>query len=185
MTKAKEQDNLINELHANLHATKEDFASKDKENQKLQVALNQLRDKCFVSTSRCCDNMKKIFSSASATSKATSFTSGGTEGALGWIEKELSKVENFINARSDYCAMIGSSGMASVLEKAGCDHVKVIREDGVGMDVEDIKVPSKSIISATKKFFFELWNKGGRQFAVLEDEEYTRKVCPWSSTAEA
>jgi chromosome segregation ATPase len=60
VTKAKEQDNLINELRANLDATKEDIASKDGENQKLLATLNQLRDKCFAIASRCCDNMKKF-----------------------------------------------------------------------------------------------------------------------------
>jgi hypothetical protein len=44
------------------------------------------------------------------------------------------------------------------------------------MAVEDIKTPSKNVLSAPKKFFFELWDKGGRQLAALETEEYTRKV---------
>lgn len=65
--------------------------------------------------------------------------------------------------------------MASVIEKASCDHVKAIEEPDFGMAVEDIKAPSKS---ATNKFFFKLWNKGGRQLAAFEAKEYTRKVCP-------
>lgn len=81
--------------------------------------------------------------------------------------------------------MIGSRGMASVLEKYGCDHVKAIGEAGFGIAVEDIKVPSKNVLSATNKFFFELWNKGGYQLAALEAEEYTRNVRPSTSTAEA
>jgi hypothetical protein len=62
--------------------------------------------------------MKKIFSLVGTISRASSFANGDTEGALGWIEKELSEVQNIINARSDYCAMIGSRGMTSILEKA-------------------------------------------------------------------
>lgn len=81
--------------------------------------------------------------------------------------------------------MIGSRGMASVLEKAGCSHVKDIGQAGFGMTVEDIKGPSKSVVSATKRFFFELWNKGGRQLAASKAEEYTRKVCAYISIAEA
>jgi hypothetical protein len=70
--------------------------------------------------------MKKIFSSVGVTSRVSSFASSDAEGALGWIEKELSEVENIINAWSDYCEMIGSHGMASILKKAGFEHVKAM-----------------------------------------------------------
>lgn len=84
----------------------------------------------------------------------------------------MGEVEATINARSDYCAMIGSRGIASVLEKAGCEHVKAIRETDFDMTVEDIKGPSKSMIGTTKTFFFELWDNDGRQLAALEVEAY-------------
>jgi hypothetical protein len=58
--------------------------------------------------------------------------------------------------------MIGSRGMASVLEKARCDHVKVFGEASFGMAVDDIKAPSKNVLNVAKRFFFELWNKGGQ-----------------------
>jgi hypothetical protein len=44
------------------------------------------------------------------------------------------------------------------------------------MAIDDIKAPSKNVLNAAKRFFFELWNKGGQQLAALEVEEYTRKV---------
>jgi hypothetical protein len=72
--------------------------------------------------------------------------------------------------------MIGSRGMASILEKAGCDHAKVVGEASIGMTVDDIKAPSKNVLSIAKRFFFDLCNKGGRQLAALEAEEYTMKV---------
>jgi hypothetical protein len=72
--------------------------------------------------------------------------------------------------------MIGSRGIASVLKKAGCEHVKAERETDFGMVIEDIKAPSKSILGVAKIFFFELWDKGGRQLYALEAEAYTRKV---------
>jgi hypothetical protein len=73
--------------------------------------------------------------------------------------------------------MIGSWGMASVLEKAGCDHVKTVIEISFDMAFDDIKAPLKNVLNATRRFFFELWNKGGRHLAARETEEYTRKVC--------
>jgi hypothetical protein len=52
--------------------------------------------------------------------------------------------------------MIGSRGIASILEKAGCEHVKAVGENDFGMAVEDIKTPSNSVLGAAKRFFFEL-----------------------------
>jgi hypothetical protein len=66
--------------------------------------------------------------------------------------------------------------MASVFEKAGCDHDKIVEEANFYMSVDNIKRHSKSVANAAKIFFFELWNKGGRELAASEAEEYTRKV---------
>ena len=87
-----------------------------------------------------------------------SYNSGDTEVALAWIEKELDEVETIISSRSDYCVMIGSRGMASVLGIV----VENIRKTDFGIVVEDIKAPSKSVLDSTKRYVFELWDKGGR-----------------------
>jgi hypothetical protein len=72
--------------------------------------------------------------------------------------------------------MIRSRRIASVLEKVGCDHARIIAEFGFDISVDDIKNPSKNVLNVTKRFFLELWNKGGRHLAASEAEEYTRKV---------
>ena len=92
------------------------------------------------------------------------------------MEKELGEVDSIITTRSDYCTMIGSRGMASVFEKASCDHTKVVGEAGFDINVDDIKCPSKNVANTAQRFFFELWNKGGRELVASEAEEYTRKV---------
>jgi hypothetical protein len=139
--------------------------------------LSQLWDNCFDVASLCCDTLKKIFSSVGVTLRASSYASGDTRGALAWIEKYLGEVKTIIISRSDYCVMIGSHGMASVLEKAGCEHVKTIRETSFDIAVEDINVVSKSMVGAVKIFFFELWDKGNRQLTASKAEAYTKKVC--------
>jgi hypothetical protein len=116
--KMKEQGDSINELHTSLEAAKEIIAGKDKENKKLSETLSQHRDDCFEVLSRTCDSLKKIFSSAGVTSSASLYASGDTRCAIAWIEKELGEGKTIINTRSDYYAMIGSHGMASILEKA-------------------------------------------------------------------
>lgn len=69
--------------------------------------------------------------------RASSYASGDAIGALDWIEKDLGEVKTIIISRSDYCVMIGSHGMALVLEKAGCEHVKTIGETSFDKAVED------------------------------------------------
>jgi hypothetical protein len=93
------------------------------------------------------------------------------------MEKELGEVDSIITDRSDYCAMIGSRGMDSVFEKTGCEHAKTIGEADFNMNVDDIKRPLKNLANAANRFFFKSWNKGGRELAASEVEEYTRKVC--------
>jgi hypothetical protein len=63
------------------------------ENKKLLENLRQLQDNFFLVASWGCDILKNIFSSTSTTSRATSYTSGDTEGALGRIDKELGEVQ--------------------------------------------------------------------------------------------
>lgn len=48
-----------------------------------------------------------------------------------------------------------------MFEKAGCDHAKIVGEANFRMNVDDIKLPSKNVANAARRFFFELWNKGG------------------------
>jgi hypothetical protein len=80
--------------------------------------------------------------------------------------------------------MIGSQGMPLVFEKTGCNHAKTVGEAGFDMNVDGIKCPSKNLANDVKKFFFELWNKGGRELAASEVKEYTRNVCLYSCTSE-
>lgn len=108
---------------------------------KLLECLSHLQDNCFGIASCHCDCLKRVFSSIGATLREDSYSRGDVGGALTWVEKEKGELEGFINARGDYCAMIGSRGMASVLEKIGCDHAKAISKDDFGMDVKDIKKP--------------------------------------------
>jgi chromosome segregation ATPase len=152
MAKMKKQDDSINELWTSLEAANENIANKDMENQKLLETLRQLWDNSFAVASRCCDILKKIFSSTGDTSRAASHTSGDTKEALSWIEKELGVVQSIIIACSDYCTMIGSRRMVSVLDKAGCDHVKIFREASSAIAIDDIKAPSKNVLNTAKRF---------------------------------
>jgi chromosome segregation ATPase len=69
ISKMKKQDKWIKELQTSLEATKKNIANKDMESQKLLETLRQLWDNSFIAASRCCDILKKNFSSTGATSR--------------------------------------------------------------------------------------------------------------------
>jgi hypothetical protein len=48
--------------------------------------------------------------------------------------------------------MIGSCGIASVVEKTGCNYIKSVREASFDMAVEDIKTPS-NLFSTLQRCF--------------------------------
>lgn len=93
----KERETFINELHTSLDAAEENVAGKYKENQKLLETFNQLCDNFFTILSRCCDTVKKIFSVSWCNFEDKLVCQRGHEGALSWIEKELSEVKTIIS----------------------------------------------------------------------------------------
>jgi hypothetical protein len=45
-------------------------------------------------------------------------------GVLDWIGEEAEAFEEILSDRGDMCAFADARGVAAILEKAGCDHVK-------------------------------------------------------------
>jgi hypothetical protein len=43
-----------------------------------------------------------------------------------WIEGEIEAFDEVLIGRGDFCACVGAQGVASLLEKAGCEHAKVV-----------------------------------------------------------
>ena len=44
--------------------------------------------------------------------------------------------------RGDVCAFSGARGIAAILEKSGCDHVKTLAQAKAALSVDDTKDPS-------------------------------------------
>jgi hypothetical protein len=53
----------------------------------------------------------------------------------------------------------------SILEKAGCEHAKVVAQSNFAFSVDDIKNPSAEATTLGGKFYSEIWLKGGREVA--------------------
>jgi hypothetical protein len=70
-----------------------------------------------------------------------------------------------LNHRGDICAFFGARGMAAILEKAGCDHVKAIAQIEAAFSIDDMKDPSAKAILMGGKFYSDVWANDGREVA--------------------
>jgi hypothetical protein len=68
--------------------------------------------------------LKSSIAKVGAYSSEENFIRGDPEGIIDWISREAEAFEEILNDRGDICAFSGARGIAAILEKAGCDHVK-------------------------------------------------------------
>jgi hypothetical protein len=59
-----------------------------------------------------------------------------------WISHEAEAFEEILNSRGDICVFLGARGIATVLERKGCEHVKSLAQSEATLSSEDIKDPS-------------------------------------------
>jgi hypothetical protein len=69
---------------------------------------------------------KRSFANVGAYSSEDNFVLGDPEGPIEWISGEANAFEEILNGRGDVCAFSGARGVAAILEKAGCEHVKIL-----------------------------------------------------------
>ena len=52
-----------------------------------------------------------------------------------------------------------------ILEKKGCEHVKILAQSEATLSFEDAKDPSAEASMVGGKFFTDVWDNGGREMA--------------------
>jgi hypothetical protein len=109
--------------------------------------------------------IKTSFAKVGAYSSEDNFIRGDPEGPIEWINGEAEAFEEVLSCRGDVCAFSGARGIAAVLEKIGCDHVKSLAQTEAVLSVEDTKDPSAEASLVGGKFFTDIWENGGRGMA--------------------
>jgi hypothetical protein len=69
---------------------------------------------------------------------------------------EAEAFEEILNARGDICAFSGARGIAAILEKVGCDHVKAIAQAEAAFSIDDTKDPSAEATLMGGKFYSDV-----------------------------
>jgi hypothetical protein len=68
--------------------------------------------------------LKTSFAKVGAYYSKENFIRGDPEGVIDWISGEAKAFEEILSDLREICAFSGARGIAAILEKDGCDHVK-------------------------------------------------------------
>jgi hypothetical protein len=135
--------------------------------EKTVVELRSSKERCYEKSVACVQKIKTSFANIGAYSNDDNFVLGDPEGPIEWIngEAEAEAFEEVLSGRGDVCAFSGARGIAAVLEKAGCEHVKILAQAEAAFSIEDTKDPSAEASLVGGKFFTDIWENGGRGMA--------------------
>jgi hypothetical protein len=103
--------------------------------------LHESKERCFEKSLDCVKNLKTNFAKVGAYSSEDNFIRGDPEGVIDWINGETETFEEILSDHGDICAFSGARGIAAILEKAGCNHVKAATQAEAALSIDNTKDP--------------------------------------------
>jgi hypothetical protein len=110
--------------------------------EKIVAELRASKERCFEKSVECVKRIKTSFANVGAYSSEDNFIRGDPEGVIEWISGEAEAFEEILSDRGDVCAFSGARGVAAILKKAGCEHVKTLAQAKAAFSIDDTKDPS-------------------------------------------
>jgi hypothetical protein len=114
--------------------------------------LRTSRERFFEKSLDCVKKIKASFAKVGAYSAKENFIRGDPKGVVEWISGEAETFEEILSDRGDVCAFSGAQGISAILEKAGCDHIKVVAQAEAAFSVDDTKDPSAEATLVAENF---------------------------------
>jgi hypothetical protein len=133
--------------------------------EKTIVELCSSKERCFEKSVECVKKIKTSLANVGAYTSEDNFIRGDPEGIIEWISSEAEAFEEILSDRGDVCAFFGARGIAAILEKAGCEHVKTLAQAKAAFSIDDTKDPSAEASLIGRNFFTDIWENGGRGMA--------------------
>jgi Ribonuclease G/E len=115
--------------------------------------LRESKERCFEKSLDCVKKLKTSFAKVGAYSAEENFIRGDPEGIVEWISGEVEAFEEILSDHGDICAFSGAREISSILEKAGCDHIKAIAQAKATFSIDDTKDPSAEATLMGEKFY--------------------------------
>jgi hypothetical protein len=110
---------------------------------RLQKNIDELRkskERYYEKSLDCAKKLKDSFAKVGAYSSEQKFIRGDPEGIIEWISEEAEAFEEILSDRGDFCAFADASGVAAILEKSGCEHIKATTQTEVVFTVETQRI---------------------------------------------
>jgi hypothetical protein len=127
--------------------------------------LRESKERCYEKSLNCAKKLKDNFAKVGAYSSEQKFIRGDPEGIVEWIGEEGEAFEEILSDRGDFCAFTDARGVAAVLEKTGCEHVKAAAQAKTVFSIDNAKEPSAEATFIGGKFYSDVWIKGGHEIA--------------------
>jgi hypothetical protein len=109
--------------------------------------------------------LKDSFAKVGVYTSEQKFITADPEGIIEWISEEAEAFDEILSDRGDFCAFAGARGVAAILEKTGCEHVKAATQAETVFSVDNTKDPSAEATMMGGKFYSNVWMKGGWEIA--------------------
>jgi cell division septum initiation protein DivIVA len=133
--------------------------------EKTTAELRSSKERCYEKSMKCVGKIKTSFASVGAYSNKGNFILGDPEGPIDWINGEAEAFKEVLSGHGNVCAFSGARGIAAILEKAGCEHVKILAQAEATFSIEDTKDPSAEASFVGGNFFTDIWENGGQGMA--------------------
>jgi hypothetical protein len=143
--------------------------------EKTVAELRSSKERCFEKSVEYMKKIKTSFANVDAYSSEDNFIRGDPEGPIEWISSEAEAFEEILSDRGDVCAFSGARGIAAILEKSGCEHVKTLAHAEAALCIDDTKDPSAEASLIGGNFFTDIWENGGQGMAheiIKKNEKY-------------
>jgi hypothetical protein len=141
--------------------------------------LQKSKERYYKKSLDCAKKLKDSFAKVGAYSSEQKFIRGDLEGIIEWIGEEAKDFEEILSDRGDFCAFAGSRGVAVILEKSRCEHIKAATQTEAAFTMENTKEPSAEVTLMGGKFYSNIWIKGGRELAdeaIKKNEKETHEA---------
>jgi hypothetical protein len=127
--------------------------------------LRESKERCFEKSLDCIRKLKTSFARVGAYSSEENFIRGDPESVIDWISGEAEAFEEILTDRGDICAFTGARGIATILVKAGCDHVKAVAQTEATFSTDDTRDHSTKATLVGEKFYSDVWVNDGQELA--------------------
>jgi hypothetical protein len=165
-TQSEAQKNEIEDLRKQLAEAKEKCAVTEAKRgiseyltNHLEKNVEELRtseERCFEKSMDCVKKIKTSFANVGAYSSEENFIQDDPEGVIEWLSGEAEAFEEILSDRGDVCAFSGARGVAAILEKSGCEHVRTLAQAEVAFSIDDTKDPSAEASLIGGKIFTDI-----------------------------